>query len=205
MKKLPYIRHILILIVYMLMWLPNAIISPLLWMFGIVNRIRGNKTPFFIWFVNTDEPTDLENNYGDDSNRAKWGISDIANSNAFKKFWWYCKWNVFRNSYFYFKMHVIKPLDLPSEVIKVKINTTDKLDLHLCNYNDRGKIHIIEKRDDTLYFRYSFTKEIKFLWIFGKRIWNVQLGVNGQKDAYGNKSTNRYLYKSKFKKLENDN
>lgn len=201
MKNSPYIRQVLILLVYILLWIPNAIIAPLLWMLGIVNTVRERKTPFLIWFVNTDEPTHVENNYGDTLQRITWGILNIEEKNVFVRFWWYCKWNVVRNSYFYFKMYVIKPKELPSQIVRVITNTTGRLPLHLCNYEDRGKIHTLEKRDDTLYFRYSFTEEIRLFWFFGKRIWNVQLGVNGIVDAYGHRSTNRYLFKSKMKRV----
>lgn len=207
LKKLPYIRHILILVVYIIMWIPNFLIAPILWMLGVVNKVRKNKTFFLVWFTNNDEPDDTQNNYGDDKYRKERGIYDIEDRNVFERFIWYVKWNVFRNSYFYFKLNVITP-KVPKEgepiVLKVYKNTvfgpnaTRRQNLHICEKTDEGIIHCIERRGDTHYFRYSFTKEIKILWLF-KMMWNVQLGANDTGDIWGNTdNTNRYLFKSKF-------
>lgn len=213
------------------MWVPNFFIAQLLWMLGIVNYVREYEVPFFVWFTNNDEPDHLQNNYGDDNNRARWGITNIADRNVFVRWWWYFSWNVIRNSYFWFKLNVITP-KIPKKgepkIIKVKVNTlypknaTYRENLHFCSYDDRGKIHVIEQRGNTLYFRYSFTKDIRFLslkklmvlwgkvpiWypIIEDKIWNVQLGANDTEDIWGNTdNTNRYLFKSKITTLERIN
>jgi hypothetical protein len=173
------------------MWFLNLIVCPLI--FPWVNKIRKNKTPFLIWFVNTDEPTDTENNYGADKQRIEWGIYDIESRNLFTKFWWYLKWNIVRNSFFYFKLHVIIPKIGTLENIQYKINTTEKDGLKWCDYNDRGTIYTTYEIDGQKHFRYSHTKEVKLLWIW-KRIQNVQFGASGTEDK------NRYIYKVKHKK-----
>lgn len=192
MKNSPYLRWFLVGLSWLVMWFLNAIIAPCIYPW--VNKIRHARTPFLIWFVNTDEPTDFENNYGDLGFLKRKGI-DILNSNAFMRWIYYINWCVIRNSFWYFKTHVFIPYPAKPDSWKTITNTTEHGHLHLCNYNDRGLIWTEYWINERKYFRYSFTKEIRLFFVFGKRIWNVQLGSNGIGD------TNRYLFKSKITKL----
>lgn len=184
----PYLRYILVLLSFIPMWFLNVIFNILYFITGTNNLIRNKRIPFLIWFLNTDEPTEVENNYGDNKNREKWGILDIKDRNIFIKFIYFCHWNIFRNSFFYYRQHVINPLKYVSKVDKVIKNTTGKDNLHICNCSDNGTIHIIEERSDkkVKYFRYSFTKPFLF-WRL-----NIQLGVNGIDES------NRHLIDLKF-------
>lgn len=173
------------------MWFINLVVCPLI--FPLVKSIRKNKTPFLVWFVNTDEPTNTENSYGDDKQRIKWGIYDIEDRNIFVRYWWYLKWNIVRNSFFYFKLHAIVPKVGNLKNVENLINTTTKDSLKWCNYNDRGTIYTTYDIEGQKHFRYSHTKIVYLLWIW-KRIQNVQFGASGTEDK------NRYIYKMKHKK-----
>ena len=197
MKNLPYIRYFLIIVIYIPMWFLNIPMNLLYFITGTTNTIRRKKTPILIWFINTDEDGDTANNYGDLENRIKWGIEDIESRNVFVRFWWFWIWNVIRNSFFYFKMHVWTPIPekINEILVKVKKNTSGKHKLYTMKYEDRGVIHITYLINDEKYFRYSHTKVI---WFFGKKIWNVQLGASGIVNESGIEDTNRYVLKSKM-------
>lgn len=138
--KNPYKRQRVIFVIFIGMWVLNFFIAPLLFIFGKASKTilatggekftKGakEKVTFWSWFINTDEPTVKENLYGDEGYLAKRGISDIEHRNVFVRFWWFWLWNVIRNSFFYYKMHVIVPIPKKVEEKNIRniVNTSGK-------------------------------------------------------------------------------
>lgn len=197
----PYIRQILVLLIWGIMWVLNFFITPTYWLLGVTNKIRKNKTPILVWFINDDEPTDVENNYGDDAYRKERGIYDIENMGFFKRLHRHFIWCVMRNSFYHFKLNVLIPKPIEPTIVKVYKNTifgedaNYRQNLYMADYEDRGVIHVLEERDSSYYFRFSMTK--KFL--FGRLI-NIQLGAFDIKDIWGNDRDSRFVYKLRFPK-----
>jgi hypothetical protein len=94
------------------------------------------------------------------------------------------RWVAIRNSHWNLKL-MLKPKQGKLENLKIITNTTKKDGTVFCNYTIFGKQYCTYDVGGVSYFRYSFTKKV------GKSIWNVMLGT----------STARYIYKSRFKKI----
>lgn len=186
MKINPYLKYVLIGLVYILMWVLNAIIVPFIYPW--VEKIRKNETPFLVWFVNKDEPTDLENNYGDLGFLKRKGI-DIENSNKFMRWLYYMNWNIIRNSFWYFKVNYFVPNQGELTDINIIKFYGNGSPTEIRNVYFKGLSYITFRIEDVKYFRFSIAKKIK--WFGGEKFWNVQLGA----------STNRWLYKFKISKI----
>lgn len=180
MKNNPILRWILIGLVHLTMYLLGCIVTPLLyWSRG---SIRENKDKFYnyiAWLFLNDSTA---NNDED----VDWGDYGRYSHNWLG----FVRQSVIRNSHWNFRRTYFIPevgdaTLLKSYYSELYIAKTDKEyvnPLMLCNIDNYwGKQYCKFSINDTLYFRCSFTVEVKYI----NYVINMQLGMDNE----------RYLYK----------
>ena len=185
MKDLPYFRFALYGIIFATAFVVGLFIFPIAYAFRKWVR-RTKFMPLWIW-LNSDEKTERENDYGDDAFRERKGIV-IEGKNWLQLFFISYRWAALRNPHYNLKL-MLAPKKGQKYDIDVIIHQTTKPALVICDRFTLGKAHVTYRIDGTKYFRYSFAKKIK--WFGGERLWNVQLGA----------SDIRWLYKNKISKI----
>jgi hypothetical protein len=148
---------------------------------------RKKFMPLWIW-LNSDEPTEIENDYGDDDFRKRKGIV-LEGKNWLQLFFISYRWAALRNSHYNLKLLLVPKVGAKTE-ITIKYHSTTKDVMIVCDRYNLGKQHVTYYIDGWKYFRYSFAKKIK--WFGKNKLWNVQLGA----------ADHRWLYKNKISDYE---
>lgn len=185
MKNLPYTRYIIYGLIFTLAFIVGLFVFPIAYIFRKWVR-RKKFMPLWIW-LNSDEPTEIENDYGDDAYRKRKGIV-LEGKNWFQLFLISYRWAALRNPHYNLKLMLV-PKKGEKYDVKIIIHETAQDPLKMCDQWNYGKQYATYRIDGTKYFRYSFAEKIKW---FGKvKLWNVQLGA----------ADHRWLYKNKISKI----
>ena len=181
-----YLRYIWLSMIELAMY----VLPFIFWWTAFIFRkkLRTNKNrnwfqQFLWWFLNDtikEGPEDID-----------WGDYGRFKHNL----WGAMQQNLFRNSHWNFRLTVFTP---NSGAIKDLHPKNGRLTFYRLPINSEepvfGKQNVTFEIDGQKLFRYSFLKEIKWLWLSGfhSTYFCVQLGA----------TTNRYLYKCRFRKIE---
>ena len=186
MKNLPYIRYVFYGILFALAFVVGLFVFPIAYTFR--KWVRKRKfMPLWIW-LNSDEPTEIENDYGDDGFRKRKGIV-IEGKSWFQLLMISYRWAALRNPHYNLKLMLVPKKGTKTDIV-VKVHQTSADPLIICDRFLLGKQYVTYRIDGTKYFRYSFARPVRW---FGKtKLWNVQLGA----------ADHRWLYKNKISDYE---
>jgi hypothetical protein len=148
-----------------------------LFIFPIAYIFRGwvRRSKFFLlwWFLNSDEPTDIANDYGNPAYRERFGYRD--DWNFIRKFILSYKWAGLRNNFYNFKLKYFRPRKGDIENLKIITNIpASGIPLKWRNREGIGKQYVKFTRSNQKQFRYSYTKKVNYIIWKGYR--NVMIG-----------------------------
>ena len=155
MKDKPILRHVL----YALVFLGMTIISPLFFTmaYPIRDWVRAKKFPFLWWFLNSDEPTNTANDYGDRGWRLKNNII-VANLSKVGLYIVSFRWAVIRNGFYNFKLTKFIPKTGERYDYNIIKNTPEDVSpMMFRNEKIHGEAYVTFRVGGTKYFRYSLT------------------------------------------------
>ena len=194
MKRLPILRWMLIAIVLLGVYILGLILFPVY--YPLRSWIRRKEISFLWWFLNNDEKNEEENTYGDLKWRSDKGIV-LSELNWIGRAIVAFRWIAIRNNSWNFRTtHFVPKLASDDDFVAIEIKKhtlgRNPINFKFVEWDEYGKLFIYYQINGVKYFRLTWTLNA---WLFGKRVWNVQLGTLHKDQA-------RYMYKSKFHKGE---
>lgn len=204
MKKLPILKWILIMLLFVVMWFIGLFLVPIAYMLRKSITKNGKKYWHHMglyWFTdNSENWSTPEKNYINNW----WGVYEIYNRdyesfkklNAWRKFWLNYRWIAIRNPHWNFKRKMA-PIEGKKHTVVFKKNTiipkrhiVRESNIDWLSWQERGVMFGFFMIQDYKFFRYSHIIKVP---IFGNYIWMLELGTRHVDQS-------RYAAKSKFRK-----